>query len=119
MPEDFRTVSASLVVPELVLYTPPRASLLAREEMSAPLMLRPVDPEGNVRSSTLIQLPALASELMLIVHWLFVTAMEVTMRTQPLLETGRLVRCSVLPQFFSAMYAEFWPPPERTQAVRV
>ena len=27
------------------------------------------------------------------------------------------VRCSALPQFFSAMYADFWPPPERTQAV--
>ena len=65
-------------------------------------MDRPVVPDAKVRSSTLIQLPALASELMLIVHWLFVTAIEVTIRIQPLAETGMSVRCSALPQFFSA-----------------
>jgi hypothetical protein len=65
-------------------------------------MGRPAVPEVNVRSSTLIQLPAFASELMLIVHWLFVTATGVTIRIQPLDETGMSVRCSEPPQFFSA-----------------
>lgn len=85
--------------------------------MSAPWIDVPPVPDAKVRSSTLIQLPAFASLLMLMVHWLVVTATGTTIRIQPLAETGRSVRCSAPPQFFSAMYAEFWPPPERTQAV--
>jgi hypothetical protein len=71
--------------------------------MSAPLIDSPVVPDVKVRSSTLIQLPAFASLLTLIVHWLFVTLTGTTIRSQPLAETGRSVRCSAPPQFFRAM----------------
>ncbi|ODA75181.1 hypothetical protein APS67_000342 [Streptomyces sp. AVP053U2] len=93
------------------------ASLLGREEMSAPLTARPEVPGAKVRSSTLIQLPASASLLTLIVHWLFVTLTGTTIRIQSLADTGRSVRCSGPPQFLRARWAAFWPPPERTQAV--
>lgn len=49
-----------------------------------------------------------------------VTLTEVTRRIQaPLAVGGRSVRCSAEPQLRSARYAEFWPPLERTHALRV
>lgn len=49
-----------------------------------------------------------------------VTLTEVTRRTQaPFAVGGRSVRCSAPPQLRRAMYAEFCPPLERTQALRV
>ncbi len=49
-----------------------------------------------------------------------VTLTEVTRRIQPPFAVGgRSVRCSALPQLRRARYAEFWPPPDLTQALRV
>lgn len=85
--------------------------------MSVPLTDRPEVPGVRLRSSALTRLPTWAWELMPTVHWLFVTRTGVTIRIQPLADTGRSVRCSAPPQFFTARHAAFGPPLERTQAV--
>lgn len=70
--------------------------------MSEPLTDSPAVPAVKVRSSTLIQFPALASETTLIVHWPPVTATGTTRWIHPPAETGRSVRCSLPPQFLRA-----------------
>ncbi len=85
--------------------------------MSAPLTLRPEVPRSKVRSSTLIQSPGPASLTTATVHRPPLTVTGTTIRSHPEPETGRPVRCSAPPQSRRARWAEFWPPPERTQAV--
>src|SRR4051812_35237286 len=78
----------------------------------------PVPAEVKVRSSTLIQLLAFASEKMPTVHWLEDTVVVTEIWVQ--VDTAEsVVGGTAPPQLRSWMYVERGPPPERTQADRV
>jgi hypothetical protein len=109
MPLSRSSTSGSTWLPLASKYVPPNASFLASVETSPALIctcpgLPP--PLGiSSTSSKLIQLPALALETKLIVHWPAVTVAVTEICTQVLPGVwGMVVRGSGLaPQFRSAM----------------